>query len=54
MRVTNTELEDEEQLIDEQLPVCYKRYRDVFSKRASDHLPRAGSELIIASSLNLE
>lgn len=33
-----THLEDEKQLIDEKLPDCYRAYRDVFSKKASDQL----------------
>ncbi|KAL1973423.1 hypothetical protein VTN31DRAFT_6058 [Thermomyces dupontii] len=39
MRVTGADPEDEEQLIDEKLPACYREYRDVFSKKASDQLP---------------
>lgn len=36
LRVTGIDLEDDEHLIDEKLPGCYKEYREVFSKEASD------------------
>ncbi|KAL1997454.1 hypothetical protein VTN49DRAFT_894 [Thermomyces lanuginosus] len=38
LRVTGIDLEDDEHLIDEKLPGCYKEYREVFSKEASDQL----------------
>lgn len=45
MRVAGADLEDEGQLIEEKLPECYKEYRDVFSKEASDQLPPARKDV---------